>query len=256
MERWSKRGSHVGVVLSILIFIVFLIFLYTVLEPALKTDTEKDFLLGSLHGAITENTSEMVKSVPLNVISGSGGDICIKFAGIPNKIKPTSIDQLRIKDSNEEFHNYTDGGSGQLKIVVGTSFTGGSFTIYHIEEVSEYYWTQQDFQTVYGSCENLQNEGTDFTIGDLITSPEIISESNIFNLFTAYTNNPDGLKDELGIPDKYDFSFSLLDSEKNIIVEVGEVNPTAQNIYVEEFLVQYLDSSARILPGYLIIRIW
>ena len=36
----SKKGSHVGVVVSFVIFVTFLIFLYTIIQPA--TVREKD----------------------------------------------------------------------------------------------------------------------------------------------------------------------------------------------------------------------
>ena len=40
----EKRGSHVGVMLSFVIFLTFFIFLYTIIEPVIRTQEDKQAL--------------------------------------------------------------------------------------------------------------------------------------------------------------------------------------------------------------------
>ena len=44
----NKKGSHVGLVLSFVIFVVFLIFMYPLVGPALETKGDKQYLLEPL----------------------------------------------------------------------------------------------------------------------------------------------------------------------------------------------------------------
>ena len=44
----EKKGSHVGIMLSFVIFVTFLVFLYSVIQPIIKTGQEKKISLDSL----------------------------------------------------------------------------------------------------------------------------------------------------------------------------------------------------------------
>jgi len=39
--RKSRKGTHVGVVISFMIFVTFLVFLYTIIQPAIRTNISK-----------------------------------------------------------------------------------------------------------------------------------------------------------------------------------------------------------------------
>ena len=54
----SKRGSHVGVVLSFVMFVTFLIFLYSILEPQLKVERDKEAFLEYLKRDLVQNFYE------------------------------------------------------------------------------------------------------------------------------------------------------------------------------------------------------
>ena len=44
----SKKGSHVGVVVSFVIFVTFLVFLYTIVQPATVREKDRQYLLDYL----------------------------------------------------------------------------------------------------------------------------------------------------------------------------------------------------------------
>ncbi len=50
----SKKGSHVGMMLSFGIFIIFLVFLYSILQPMIKIEQDKKLVLNDLIGGLVE----------------------------------------------------------------------------------------------------------------------------------------------------------------------------------------------------------
>ena len=54
----KKRGSHVGVILSFVIFITFLIFLFSALQPTLKIEKDKEATLEYITNSIVELSSD------------------------------------------------------------------------------------------------------------------------------------------------------------------------------------------------------
>ncbi|KKL09843.1 hypothetical protein LCGC14_2561830, partial [marine sediment metagenome] len=66
----NRKGSHVGVVLSFMIFIAFLIFLYPLLiKPAIEANKSNQYLLDDLKTKLTEEVSAelTVSSVEANI---------------------------------------------------------------------------------------------------------------------------------------------------------------------------------------------
>ena len=53
----NHRGSHVGVVISFVIFVTFLTFLYAILQPAIKLSGDEPGTLKYIEEKIIENTS-------------------------------------------------------------------------------------------------------------------------------------------------------------------------------------------------------
>jgi len=51
----SKRGSHVGFILSFVIFVLFILFLYTTIQPAIKIQKEKTLFIDYLKDVLVEN---------------------------------------------------------------------------------------------------------------------------------------------------------------------------------------------------------
>ncbi len=53
MKR-GKKGSHVGVMISFGIFVVFLLFLYSILQPIIKIEQDKKLILNDLIDGLVE----------------------------------------------------------------------------------------------------------------------------------------------------------------------------------------------------------
>ena len=63
----NKRGSHVEIVISFAIFVIFLVFLYAALEPAVRKPKSKEYILESIKTRIIDYVSEDVYSYSLEL---------------------------------------------------------------------------------------------------------------------------------------------------------------------------------------------
>ncbi len=63
----NKRGSHVGMILSFVIFITFIVFLYTVVKPAVNVGEDKKTITESIQSVVMKNASENLTSVSIEI---------------------------------------------------------------------------------------------------------------------------------------------------------------------------------------------
>jgi len=98
----NKRGSHVGFAISFMLFISFVIFLFSILGPVGKVESDKDFLLKHLENEIIENTTAELTIISVKPQSGNctvpGG------TGLENYIVKNLGEIIKIYNSNELFN--------------------------------------------------------------------------------------------------------------------------------------------------------
>src|SRR3990167_7822256 len=93
----QKRGSHVGVVLSFVIFMTFIFFIYLIIQPALKTD-KKDNSLEFLARSLIENSSANLTSASISIAQQSSQN-CVRLSGF---FTATSIgNRFIVRNSSE-----------------------------------------------------------------------------------------------------------------------------------------------------------
>ena len=63
----NKLGSHVGMIISFVIFITFIVFLYSVVKPAITTGEDKKTILSALEMQILNNISANLTSASIQV---------------------------------------------------------------------------------------------------------------------------------------------------------------------------------------------
>ena len=68
MKRGNKKGSHIGMMLSLAIFVTFVVFLFSILQPIIKTRQNKQLDLESLR-------TELVEMLGSDLTTYSGGSI-------------------------------------------------------------------------------------------------------------------------------------------------------------------------------------
>jgi hypothetical protein len=240
----NKRGSHVGMILSLVIFITFLVFLYTTLEPIIKTQKDKGALLDYLQIELTEKFSADLTSIVISSRGGDDGkDNCIEInyneIGIEN---PANISVVIY----DEFNNPIGSNFEEVNLIVNKFDDKKEFfKIYYSEE-------ELNNSAEFNVCQKIIGSG-EMTFGQIKTRKHIF-ESKIISLINEYDKEYGGLKEELKIPLGSEFGLSFTYSNETVI-ETSE-GDILTNVYSEEVPIQYIDEKASTNAGFMSVRVW
>lgn len=257
MKTKSKKGTHVGVVLSFVIFVTFLIFIYSILGTKIQSQTSKQNILDELRMKILieDFLSSSVEILTINYIAGSPGGVknCIQFnvvsTNLDDIINDDTKNHLKIKNENGDFLNYQFLGEGakNLRISPVDSEQDTILKVYYSEDITS-------TETSLSNCKHIDD---DKIVRGQIKTESIIIESNIISLIERYnTDCGETLKTELGVPEGSDFIFSFEFADETIIKPTCREIPNTLNIYAARIPVIYLDEDANILLGYVTIKVW
>lgn len=240
-------GSHVGMILSFLIFITFLAFLYSVLQPATQMEQDKMDLLNYLETELLTEFSEDITTVIVNVSDEIIGN-CVEFNNFDSSLNELGAIAKIIKiENNLESESKTDSGIEDNKIQINEA----------TKKIKFYY--SKEFNSTYGSvCSSpiLINERQDYSIA-LFRTTEDIFESKIKNISQEMVNSIyyDLIKQRLGLSLNDEFGF-IFENETRGEIARANIKEVNTNIYSDEVPIQYIDEEANIKPGFIIVRVW
>ena len=240
-KKSCRRGvvSHVGVVLSFVIFVTFVVFIYIIIQPAVATENKQN-LLDNIKEVIIENSSANLVSASIFV--GEFPQTCVRLVGFLNKVETGN----RIIARNKEGEVLNARISGQDLYVERNS-----------DEI---------FLKIYGSGEfditetgtmsgcNYLTEGSSGYVFGLIRTEEIVFEKGVLQLIESYNNDYESLKEELNIARGNDFSLGFTYANgTSISTQEREI---WANVFINEFPIQYISKDAAREPGFLNVGIW
>ena len=234
----KKNGSHVGMILSFVIFITFLIFVLSVLQPAIKTNAGKqatvDFLQEELLDAASGDLTSLTLVLPETYSSKKD---CVSFApinGMADKnllVKTTEGDILSSLVSPEKIYIYQKGNR--------------FFKVFYSNE------TLYQKPLTNTSCEVITEDN--YTIGSF-TTKNWIFEDKIISIIERYATDYSGLKEGFQIPNSDDFGFEFDYGNETIVKTLdSDINT---DVFAKEVLIQYVDSEANIKSGSIILKVW
>jgi hypothetical protein len=238
MKNKGKRGSHVGIVLSFVIFITFIVFLYVILQPSINTGTKKNFAL-NIEREIKQIASEDLTSVSVRITTPNPSS-CVQLsgfltgAGVGNTIKVVS-------ENSESLDISVDGND--------LSVERDSNLFFRVNEAQEFGAAGSG---ALGSCQSLV-EGSGYDIG-LIKTNSYVFETKVLELIGTYSADYSGLKSTLNVAPGNEFGFSFVYNNETE-VSTSESN-VPLDVYVREVPVQYVGSGGAVESGSLIIRVW
>ena len=230
----NKRGSHVGVMLSFVVFITFLIFLYIIIQPVIVTQKDKRPVLEALEIKIIERVSINLETMTISNLSVTGS--CIELRDTSSWMSSSNIS---IKDQFNTDLQYQK-GSNFLIINSNKDF----FKIYASDEFID------KSQTISGCQQFLSGE---YSIG-LIKTDKILYENLTMNLTNEYQNDYESLKNILNVPKGSEFSFKFI-TQKGIVIGPSE-KEVSTSIYSKRTTIKYIDDNGNILLGTLNIKVW
>lgn len=246
----KKGSSQVDIVISFLIFITFLVFMFSILEPAIKTQNNKQILLDFLKLSLVDefkSTGETITTMTIIILEDRTKE-CVKISGGTSKpileAAETSPSGLRIKDENGNTIEYGFKG-GQFLMKLAPDYKGVLKIYLGVDNPATYSST---------NCKNV-----DVDTGSIIEeTAEIVLETSITELKSNYDSelgNYDNLKEQLGVPDNSDFWFSFLLEDGTKIEPEEPVFPNV-DIFSTEIPVQYFDTETNLQIGILTVKVW
>jgi len=243
----NEKGSHVGMILSFVIFITFTVFIYTVITPNVDTAESKKTLLNEIGLALIKNMSSEFTSLSVNIPATSNPSTnCISLEGILfyAEISPNVIVRNSAQTGQPTYYDpATDFNNLRINRISRTDLF---LKIYSSPEFAKL------STSTIPSCSIVPFDGG-YKIGSL-NSGQYIFEKNMYSLAGQYKLNYNGLKTELKISPGNEFGFEFTLSNGTKITAMNDL-PT-QNIYAEDLPVQYIDGNANILSGFINIKVW
>ncbi len=241
-QKKNRRGSHVGMILSFVIFITFVVFLYVVVNPAVNTGEDKRTTLDYIDSQISKNVSAVLMTTSVEINSSSNPlEECIalkSFLFYANISAPNIIVKNEEETVQETYDRMFD------LIIVREDSNNRFFKIYQSIKFDR---LDENLTT----CSEIEEAG--YKIGTIQTSTYIF-EKELYQLVGYYGTNYEALKTALKIPPGNEFGLGFTQSNGTRI-EVGTA-PSSANVYAEEIPVQYVDSQTNIQSGFINIRVW
>lgn len=232
----NKKASHVGVVLSFVIFMTFVLFLYIVTQPSLKFN-DKQNALRQLESKITEKVSADITIVSVFVESQPN---CVELV---NFLSKTEMNNKTITRSDSGI--LTSGVSGENLQVDTEGIT--FFKVYGSDEFPEKTGS-------LGSCQTI-SEGNGYTLGLVKTTKEIF-ETKMIEFIQDYNSNYDSLKEGFGLG-LNEFSFEFEYNNGTIIsLQYKGIIPDSASVYSDEIPTKYISKNAVEESGTLTIKVW
>lgn len=244
MLKKNKQGSHVGMILSFVMFITFTLFIYTLISPNINTSESKRALLNEISLKLIRNMSANFTSFSININSNPSAS-CVSLEGILlyAEISPNVI----VKDESQNkqtvyYHPRDDGNNLRISRINNSK---RFFKIYSSAEFPKLAETSM-------SCQEVPFENG-YVIGSW-NAGSYIFENNIYYLVGQYNEDYEKVKSGLGISPGNEFSFEFILSNGTRVGVEGDI-PT-MNIYAEDVPVQYIDDNANTLSGFINIKVW
>ena len=234
----NKKGSHVGVVISFVLFITFIVFMYTILNYKIGFGENKKASLEQIKETVKGEISENLTTISVGINQVNPG--CVQLRDF--FLKTPSSDKLLVKsDSGSELAASKEVNDLFVQTQGNTFFRvleSGEFSVVSAGAV--------------GSCQDLE-EGSGYILG-VSREENLVFESKIFNLLNNYTQNYSGLKKNLGISDEDEFGF-IFTYSNSTQVRTPEKNLTI-DIYAERVPVQYIKIDGNREVGFIDVVVW
>ena len=235
----NKRGSHVEIIISFIIFVTFILFIFSILEPSINLKADKKSFLEDIELGIKNQISAEMTTITVKITSSSQS--CISLDEALTNLEIDSRIVALGKDGDSLNCYIASGDSDDLMIERGS--TADNFIkIYSSDSFDS-------LESSSSSCQPLQIT-TNYQLG-MTKTKEYYFETKMFDLLNEDYEN---LRSVLGIPESIEFGYGIkLANGTTFETEEGDL---LTNIYVKETPIEYIDSEGNMLLGFLRIKTW
>jgi hypothetical protein len=243
----NRKGSHVGMIISFVVFITFVVFLYSVIKPAVNTGEDKSTVLEYIGQKIEENVSANLTKVGVQISSNKNpGQRCVQLKSFLAWLEigaPYPI--ITRNELGQVQESYFGSGTAFANLVINRVDRNNLF-------FEVYFSPAFDGLEANPITAPPCAETADYNFS-LSTTHVYVFERNMYNLMDYYENNYENLKNELNIPSNNEFGFGFKQSNGTVI-NVGERGDA--NVYAKEVPIQYFDDKATLQSGFINVRVW
>lgn len=237
----GKKGNHVGMMISFVIFVTFLFFLYFVVQPSLTPKDDREFLLDSLESKLIDMFYDDLTIITIsNAADKLPTENCIRInqGGL---IDLVDLDNVVVRDKNDlvKYHLVPE---GVVSLTIGWD-NENLFKIYASSSLNEV-----NTFILPGTC------ATGYNLNSFVESRAIFSEK-ILEVITDYKEDYDKLKNDMDVLVEDNFGFEFLNSDGSEIDEATR-SSFAQSIYVRKVFITYYDEEANIKTGFINLKVW
>jgi hypothetical protein len=233
----NKKGSHVGMILSFTLFIVFLIFVYTIIGSPIKTKRENENLFKEIQEKIMEEVSGEVYVTRINPVGILiEKEDCYEFSTPSNNFSKIYSFTLNM-DSGEEVGSRIEENLTKINLI------RNPLKVYYSTNVFK-----NNVSFVGKDCKKVEINST--------SKEKPILEKKIILLINNMTNNYSLVKEKFGLGGEVDFHIQF-EYENGTIIESSKFNEDLKReVFARSFYVDYLNINAREKIGRFIIRVW
>jgi hypothetical protein len=243
----NKRGSHIGIMISFMIFITFIVFFLSVVTTKIEKNKNKETTLDYIEMKILRNTSYPLTTAIVNITQQAGDNSCVELKDLFIYLNSTSYGGV-VKDYNNNLQNsYVDDEEIQKNLKINRSDSGETFFELFLSPAFEKFTLNDDLTCTL----KINPEGYKFLS---IRKDNIYAfESEFERLNESYSIDYEKLKTELFVPEGNEFIFEFEKSNGEIVKP--NKNLTTKNVYSDEVPLQYIDKNGNIQSGFLRVKI-
>jgi len=231
----NKRGTHVGVVLSFILFLTFLTFMFAMIRFPFSIEQKKEVSLDLIKENIIESLSSDVTTILIANTSVNVGEDCLRMSETDLTL---AGDNFISKDKDlNTFNSKRESGILYVDWTDSQSF----FKIYY---------TPSGF-TLYSSLTCTSSGNAE--IKNIKQSEEIF-ESKIIEKLYEYSSDYEALKEEIGVSTTNEFKFQFEYENQTTIGE--NMTDIKTNIYLKKYQIDYFDVDGNKEIGGLLVYLW
>lgn len=233
----EKRGSHVGMIASFSIFLLFLISLFFILEPALKNNGDKELTLEYIKLKIMDEfsanlTTIVVTNYTAEAYGYDGLNVSKQALGVQG------MNVFAVDKDNNKIANAMNDYSDSVIIL----YNGGGVPNY-----TKLYFSEEKF--------NITNTSITAFSTSFFKVESVVREKQLFESRIARNiANFNQFKGNLSIPQNKEIEVDFTYFNGSIIKSGN--SSTLREVYAEDIPITYIDANARNVAGKLTIKLW
>ena len=246
--KGKKAVSHLEIIISFLIFTLFVFFIIYYLNPV-RHQNINNVLFSILQDSVKKSTEVNLLETPL-ILNKEDVSICFIVPSPYISAQYLSV----FKENKQQILYNSHGGTANKLAIYGNKNTGKIYYIYYSPDQN---LTNLDGTTLV-SCNDLTLISilNNYSFSSTRTF-KLYSFRKLVDLNKTYYDDYTGLKNELNFPSGNDFNIFIRKTGENFnLISMENKKPEKIEVFAVEVSIQIMENSGNIVSGILNIQVW